>query len=111
MVRAIAGSTVQINGKFIDGATSLQGFVDNINKANVGVTASLNSDNQIVLANGAWSESFQPGDRTLAGLDDPQRDELLRLFPALAGADDPAAVYPAARVTLKSWESRALIGA
>ena len=48
---AIGGSTVQINGKFIDGATSLQGFVDNINKANVGVTASLNSDNQIVLAN------------------------------------------------------------
>ncbi len=48
---AIAGSAVKINGKFIDGATSLQGFVDNINKAGVGVTASLTDKNEIVLAN------------------------------------------------------------
>ena len=48
---AVAGSTLKINGKFIDGATSLQGFVDNINKANVGVTASLTAKNELVLSN------------------------------------------------------------
>lgn len=48
---AIAGSAVKINGKFIEGATSVQGFVDNINKAGVGVTATLTAKNEIVLAN------------------------------------------------------------
>jgi len=65
---------------------------------------------EIVLGNGAWSESFQPGDRTLGGLDAPQRDELMRLFPELDGAVDPALAYPAARVTLKGYESRILMG-
>jgi hypothetical protein len=39
---------------------------------------------QIVRTHGMWSESFQPGDRVLDGMPDPQRDEILRLFPELA---------------------------
>ncbi len=62
---------------------------------------------QIVLTHGMWSESFQPGKRTLDGMPDPQRDELLRLFPEL---HDPE-TYPAARMTLKGYEARVLLQA
>ncbi len=60
---------------------------------------------QIVQTHGLWSESYQPGARTLGAMPDPQRDELLRLFPELA---EPGA-YPAARMTLKGYESRVLM--
>jgi Ca2+-binding RTX toxin-like protein len=62
---------------------------------------------EVVLADGAWSESFQPGDRTMAGLDDGPRDELLRLFPELA----QGAQWPAARLTLKRFEAQVLLAA
>lgn len=61
---------------------------------------------ELVLSNGAWSESFQPARRTLADMDPGQRQELLALFPDLAGAK---ADYPAARMTLKGYEARALL--
>lgn len=67
-------------------------------------------EHQIIRADGAWSESFQPGAKTLAGLDGPQRDELLALFPELAdkaGQDD----YVSARLSLKDHEARALLAA
>ena len=62
---------------------------------------------EVILADGAWSESFQPGDRTLAGFDDAQRRELYAIFPELAL---PAATesYAAARMTLKAHEARVL---
>ncbi len=62
---------------------------------------------EILRADGAWSESFQPGEATLGGLDAEQRNEVLALFPSL----DMAGSYPAARLSLKSREARALIGA
>ncbi len=65
---------------------------------------------EVVRADGAWSESFQPGDRTLAGLDAPQRQELLRLFPELAQPEGRAA-YSAARATLRRHEARVLLAA
>ncbi len=65
---------------------------------------------EIVMADGAWTESFQPGDRTLGGLDQDQRAELLAIFPELAteaGADS----YEPARATLRAHEARALLAA
>ena len=62
---------------------------------------------EIVRADGAWSESFQPGERTLAGLDAPQREELLRLFPELARPEGRVR-YGAARMTLKRHEALVL---
>lgn len=59
---------------------------------------------EVVLSNGAWTESFQPGDYTLKGLGNAQRSELLELFPELkapAGVD----AYLAARKTLKKHEA------
>ncbi|MGO4909320.1 Hint domain-containing protein [Pseudorhodobacter sp. W20_MBD10_FR17] len=62
---------------------------------------------EIICGDGAWTESFQPGDKSLKGMKSPQRDEVLALFPALA----QGAAYPAARLTLKSYEAKALFGA
>ncbi len=65
---------------------------------------------EIVHADGTWSESFQPGDRTLSGMDADQRQELGLIFPEL-GAQDCFANYDAARMTLKSCEARVYLAA
>jgi serralysin len=59
---------------------------------------------QIVRTHGVWSESFQPGTLSLDSLSDPQRDKLVRLFPDLADGVS----YPAARSTLRAYETRVL---
>ena len=64
-------------------------------------------NHEIVLADGAWSESFQPGDYTLKGFDADQRAELFALFPELETKDGVAA-YRAARRTLKRREAKLL---
>ena len=64
---------------------------------------------EVVLANGAWTETFQPGDYTLGGMGNAQRLELYELFPDLAtskGRED----YASARKTLKRHEARLLAG-
>jgi hypothetical protein len=38
---------------------------------------------EVVLANGAWTESFQPEDETLGAMGNAQRTEMYELFPAL----------------------------
>ncbi|MDX5403415.1 MAG: Hint domain-containing protein, partial [Rhodobacterales bacterium] len=58
---------------------------------------------QIVSSDGAWSESYQPGDLTLAGMDEEQRAELFAIFPELFDGP-PGQRYPAARITLKRHE-------
>lgn len=62
---------------------------------------------QIVHSDGLWSESFQPGAMTLGAMGRDQRDEILTLFPEIAQGQ----AYAAARMTLKSHESRALLSA
>lgn len=62
---------------------------------------------EIILANGAWSESFQPGAATLGGLEEVQRAEVLALFPNLDQSTD----YPAARISLRSREAKVLLSA
>ena len=65
---------------------------------------------EVVLADGAWSESFQPGDRTLGGMDSDQRSELFKIFPDLEHSGD-IPQFEAARTTLKSFEARVLLAA
>ena len=60
---------------------------------------------QIVLADGVWSESFQPAGRMLQGMPGPQQAELLALFPDL----DTVTAFPAARLSLKAHEARVLL--
>lgn len=64
-------------------------------------------NHEIVLADGAWSESFQPADFTLKGFDAEQREELFGLFPELDTAEGVAA-YGAARRTLSGREAKLL---
>lgn len=60
---------------------------------------------EIVRADGAWSESFQPGEMTMEGMNAEQRAEILALFPELA----EGACFDAARLSLTAREARALI--
>ncbi len=64
---------------------------------------------EIVLANGAPSESFFPGSQGMDTLAAPSRDEIFRLFPELRS--DMGAYGPASRVCVKATEARALVSA
>jgi hypothetical protein len=55
---------------------------------------------EIVLADGAWSESFQPGDMRLGAMDQRHREELLTIFPELE--IDTQEKYPAARKSVSA---------
>ncbi len=63
---------------------------------------------EIICANGAWTESFQPAERMLDAMEDGPRAEIAALFPELM-ADH--ADYPAARLTLKAHEAKVLLSA
>jgi CshA-type fibril repeat protein len=63
---------------------------------------------EVVLSNGAWTESFQPGDYTLKGMGNAQRNEIFELFPELKSKEGIEG-YTAARKTLKRHEARLLV--
>lgn len=62
---------------------------------------------EVVLSDGAWTESFQPGDQTLGAMGEASRDEIFALFPELATAEG-VSDYAAARRTLKAHEAKLL---
>ncbi len=65
------------------------------------------ANHEVVLSNGSWTESFQPGDYSLKGLGNGQRNEIFELFPELRtkiGLES----YQSARKTLKKHEARLL---
>ena len=64
---------------------------------------------QIVLSDGIWTESFQPGAHVMSGMDRAIQDELEALFPEFASKAGLRA-YAAARLSLKAHEARAVIG-
>ncbi|MGV6811237.1 MAG: Hint domain-containing protein [Brevirhabdus sp.] len=86
---------------------------DGIERAQVPSTTYIHmlfDQHEVVLANGAWTESFQPGDYSMGGLGQAQRNEIFALFPELkqtAGLD----AYVAARPTLKGREAAVLFEA
>ena len=59
---------------------------------------------EVVLSDGAWTESFQPGDRSLKGIGNAQRTEILELFPQLATREGVRR-FPAARRVLSRHEA------
>jgi hypothetical protein len=65
---------------------------------------------EMVSTYGLWSESYQPGARTLSAFDTEAREELLRLYPELASLG-PGGWGQAARMTLREREARVLIAA
>ncbi|MEQ6203787.1 Ig-like domain-containing protein, partial [Sulfitobacter sp. HNIBRBA2951] len=60
---------------------------------------------EVILSDGTWTESFQPGDLSLAGVGDASREEILELFPELATREGIEA-YAAARKSLKAYEAK-----
>lgn len=63
---------------------------------------------EVVLSDGAWTESFQADDASLKSVGEPQRAEIMALFPELA--DDMGGLdYPAARRALGGAEARLLV--
>lgn len=62
---------------------------------------------EVVLSNGAWTESFQPGEQVLDGMGAAQRDEIFELFPDLRNVAGLGA-YRAARRSLKRHEAQLL---
>ncbi|MEH6522759.1 Ig-like domain-containing protein [Sulfitobacter sp.] len=60
---------------------------------------------EVILSDGCWTESFQPGDMSLAGVGDASRDEILELFPELA-TNEGIQAYAAARKSLKKHEAK-----
>lgn len=63
---------------------------------------------EVVLANGAWTESFQPTARILHGMGNAQRTELLELFPSLRNAEGLAA-FGTARPVVTPQEEELLV--
>jgi hypothetical protein len=63
---------------------------------------------EVVLSDGAWTESFQPGDLSLDGIGAAQRAEIFEIFPELeteAGIN----AYQSARRSLKKHEAMLLL--
>lgn len=63
---------------------------------------------EVILSDGAWTESFQPGDQTLASMGKAQRSEIIELFPELETAEGLDA-YSMARRSLKQHEADLVI--
>lgn len=82
--------------------THLDG-IDQVGASGVTYIHMMCAQHEVVLANGAWSETFQPGDYAVNGLAEAQRSEILQLFPELS--DEAAQPYAAARKTLKKHEA------
>uniref|UniRef100_UPI0035676FD9 Hint domain-containing protein n=1 Tax=Rhodosalinus sp. TaxID=2047741 RepID=UPI0035676FD9 len=61
---------------------------------------------EVVLSNGAWTESFQPGDHSLKGIGAAQRGEILELFPELEAEGTVGAGFESARRVLKKHEAQ-----
>ena len=67
-------------------------------------------NHEIVLSNGAWTETFQPGDYSMGGLGKAQRDEIFTLFPELKTAGVSKS-FGSARKSLKRYEAELLVKA
>ena len=83
--------------------TGLPG-VDIVNARWVTYIHILFDQHEVILSDGAWTESFQPGDNSLKGVGNAQRNEIFELFPELKtreGIDG----YIAARRSLKKHEA------
>ncbi len=95
---------VLVAAKHLIGARGVQ----NVDSAGVTYIHFMCAEHQVVLSDGAWTETFQPGDLTLKGMGNAQRNEIFELFPDLrsvGGLED----YAAARRTLKRHEARLLV--
>ncbi|WP_224823640.1 Hint domain-containing protein [Cognatishimia sp. MH4019] len=81
--------------------------IDTVEASGVTYLHLLFDRHEVILADGAWTESFQPGDYSVGGLDKAQRCEVLRLFPELETQGQYSS-FPAARQVLRKHEAKLL---
>ncbi|MET4129631.1 Hint domain-containing protein [Roseovarius sp. MBR-6] len=87
--------------------TGMEG-IDEVQASGVTYIHFMCDRHEVVLSNGAWTESFQPGEQVMDGMGASSREEIYTLFPELrdkAGID----AYQAARRSLKRHEARLLV--
>jgi Ca2+-binding RTX toxin-like protein len=82
--------------------------VDAVETSSVTYIHFMFDQHEVVLSDGAWTESFQPGDQTLRGLDNAQRNEIFEIFPELK-SEQGIDSYSSARRSLKRHEARLLV--
>ncbi|MFT6605498.1 MAG: Ca2+-binding RTX toxin-like protein [Halocynthiibacter sp.] len=63
---------------------------------------------EVVLSDGCWTESFQPGDFSMGGLAKEERAEIFTLFPELAQTEGLES-YSSARKSLRKHEAALLL--
>lgn len=86
--------------------TNLEG-IDVVEASSVTYIHFMFDEHEVVLSNGIWTESFQPGKQTLAGMSSAQRNEIFELFPDLSEKKG-FQTYKASRRSLKEHETRLL---
>lgn len=82
--------------------------IDQVERGDVSYIHLLFDHHEVILSNGAWSESFQPGEYSMRGVLDDQRAEIIALFPELAQITGEGG-WAAARKVLKKHETRLLV--
>ena len=87
--------------------TGMEG-VDTVEASGVSYIHFMFDQHEVVLSNGAWTESFQPGEQVMDGMGEAQRNEIYDLFPELREAEG-LKDYQAARRSLKKHEAKLLI--
>ncbi|WP_168797715.1 Hint domain-containing protein [Aliishimia ponticola] len=83
--------------------TALEG-VEIVDVADVEYIHIMFDQHEVILSDGAWTESFQPGDMTLGAMGAEQRDEIFELFPELKTREGMGS-YASARRSLKKHEA------
>ncbi|MCA1334431.1 Hint domain-containing protein [Pseudooceanicola marinus] len=109
LIRSDRASLLYEESEVLVAAKDLVGMpgVERLTNRKVTYLHLLFDQHEVILANGAWSESFQPGDYSMKTLDRAQRAEIHYLFPELAA---PRALtgFSAARRSLKKHEAEVL---
>tara|TARA_R100001369_G_scaffold11704_5_gene25446 strand:- start:6458 stop:7960 length:1503 start_codon:yes stop_codon:yes gene_type:complete len=62
---------------------------------------------EMIMSDGIWTESFQPGEMSLAGICEPSRNEIIESFPDLS-TPELISSYTASRRSLKKHEAEAI---
>ncbi|KAG1715452.1 Iron-regulated protein FrpC [Nymphon striatum] len=63
---------------------------------------------ELVLSDGIWTESYQPGDLSLGSMDHERREEIYAIFPELK-MHSTTKQFQAARLSLKSYQAQVVL--
>ena len=82
--------------------------VESLDAQNTSYIHLMFEQHEVILSDGTWSESFQPGPQVMTSMGYKQRKEIVELFPEL-GTQGGLDAYKSARRSLKKHETRILL--